>query len=58
MLTFPRSELRADSPEIAAETPSINLSSFKPCKDTIRELGDGILSIRLAPGEVSGLLDP
>jgi polynucleotide 5'-hydroxyl-kinase GRC3/NOL9 len=51
-------ESRAESPEIPAERPSITLSSLKPSKDTIREFGDGKLSIRLAPGEVSDLLDP
>jgi polynucleotide 5'-hydroxyl-kinase GRC3/NOL9 len=39
------------------ERPLISLSSLKPRKDTIREVGDGELSIRLAPGEVSDLLD-
>jgi hypothetical protein len=39
------------------EPPSINLTSFKPGKDNVRELGDGILTIRLAPGEVSDFLD-
>lgn len=39
------------------ERPSIVLSSFKPGKDTIKEVGDGTLSVRLAPGEVSDSLD-
>ena len=44
------------SPEILAERPLINLSSFKPNKDTIKDIGGGSLSIRLAPGEVSDLV--
>ncbi|KAE9369520.1 hypothetical protein N431DRAFT_345755 [Stipitochalara longipes BDJ] len=48
---LPLFESRAESPEIPAERPSINLSSFKPSKDTIREVGDGSVSVRLAPGE-------
>jgi len=42
---------------VPPEPPSINLTSFKPGKDNVRGLGDGILTIRLAPGEVSDFLD-
>jgi polynucleotide 5'-hydroxyl-kinase GRC3/NOL9 len=38
------------------ERPSITLSSVKPSKDTIRELEDGTLCIRVAPGEVSAVV--
>ena len=49
------SKPRAESPEVLLETPSIILSSFKPDKANTRELQDGTLSIKLAPGEVDAI---
>jgi polynucleotide 5'-hydroxyl-kinase GRC3/NOL9 len=52
MSDFKSSESRVGSPEIVIDKPSIPFSSFKPSKSNVKELKDGSLLIRLAPGEV------
>lgn len=46
-------ESRAASPELPVPRPSIIFSTLRPSKETIRELTDGSLLLKLAPGEVS-----
>ncbi|TVY57268.1 Polynucleotide 5'-hydroxyl-kinase GRC3, partial [Lachnellula suecica] len=45
------SKSRAGSPDILVARPSIPLSSFKPNKSNAKELKDGTILLRLAPGE-------
>jgi polynucleotide 5'-hydroxyl-kinase GRC3/NOL9 len=46
------SESHVEFPLALPETPVITLSTFSPGDESIRELKDGILCLKLAPGEV------